>query len=108
MNSQYKKMLAAMQAKEKRARRKLREKWFLYILRCNDNSLYTGIAKDVERRFKMHSDGKAARYTRTRRPLRVVYQEPCKNRTAALVRECAVKALPKQKKLVLIEQFSHI
>lgn len=102
MHRRYKKMLAGMRAKDKKSRRKKREKWFLYVLRCRDSTLYTGIAKDVEKRFKMHSDGKGARYTRTRRPLEIVYQEICKSRTQALTRECAVKALPKSKKLTLI------
>ena len=102
MNHRYKTMIAGLEAKQKRAPKKLREKWYLYILRCSDESLYTGITKDIERRFKMHSDGKAARYTRTRRPLEMIYQETCKTRTDALVRECAVKALPKSKKLALI------
>jgi predicted GIY-YIG superfamily endonuclease len=96
-------MLEGMQAKEKTSRKKRGETWSLYILKCSDQSLYTGITKDLERRFKMHEEGKGARYTRTRRPLEMVYQEPCKTRTAALVRECAVKALPKIKKLALIE-----
>ncbi len=96
-------MLAGMQAKEKGARKKRGEKWSLYILKCSDESLYTGITKDLEKRFKLHSEGKGARYTRTRRPLEVVYRETCKTRTEALVRECAVKALPKTKKLALIE-----
>ena len=97
-----------MEVKEKRRAgkhaNKRGEKWFLYILKCSDLSLYTGITNDIQRRFKMHSDGKAARYTRTRRPLEMVYQEICKTRTQALIRECAVKALPKRRKLALIEQ----
>src|SRR3989338_7845685 len=104
MNLRYKQMLSGMQAKEKKSPKRRREKWFLYILRCSDFSLYTGIAKDIDRRFKMHSEGKAARYTRTRRPLEMVYQETCRTRTAALIRECVVKALPKAKKLALIKQ----
>ncbi len=90
-----------MKAKEKGAKKR-REKWSLYILKCADSSLYTGIAKDIQKRFQMHSEGKGARYTRTRRPLEIVYQETCKSRTHALVRECAVKALPKAKKLALL------
>ena len=96
-------MLKRMEEKEIAAPRKHRkEKWVLYILKCADLSLYTGITKDIERRFRMHSEGKAARYTRTRRPLEVVYQETCRSRTEALTRECFVKALPKVKKLALI------
>lgn len=107
MNHRYKQMLAGMQAKEKKTRKTKRgDTWFLYILRCNDQSLYTGITKDIERRFQMHSAGKGARYTRARRPLEVVYRETCKTRTRALVRECVVKALPKSKKLALIDRRS--
>ncbi|OGW92265.1 MAG: hypothetical protein A3G33_06600 [Omnitrophica bacterium RIFCSPLOWO2_12_FULL_44_17] len=91
-----------MRVKEKKSRKKKKEKWYLYMLKCRDNSLYTGITKDLERRFKMHSEGKGARYTRTRRPLEMVYHETCKTRTAALIRECFIKALPKPKKLTLI------
>lgn len=91
-----------MEAKEKKRPKRRGEKWSLYILKCADSSLYTGIAKDIQKRFQMHSEGKGARYTRTRRPLEIVYQETCKSRTHALVRECAVKALPKVKKLALL------
>lgn len=98
-------MLEGMRTKEKPSPKKRVEQWYLYILKCNDHSLYTGVTKDMERRFKMHFQGKGARYTRTHRPLEVVYQETCKTRTQALVRECVVKALPKYKKLALIEQF---
>jgi len=106
MNHRYKQMLEGMQSKEKKVRKKRGEKWFLYILKCSDRSLYTGITKDIDRRFKMHLAGKGARYTRTRRPLEVVYQETCKTRTEALVREYFVKTLPKTKKLALIDQFT--
>jgi predicted GIY-YIG superfamily endonuclease len=105
MNPRYKKMLAGMLAKEATSATKPRERWFLYILKCGNQSLYTGIAKDVERRFRMHQNGKGAYYTRMYQPLEVVYQERCKSRTEALVRECAVKALPRSKKLALIETF---
>ena len=108
MNNRYKQMLEGLRAKEKISRKKRREPWFVYILKCNDRSLYTGITKDIERRLKMHLEGKGARYTRTRRPLEMVYRETCKTRTEALVRECAVKALPKEKKLALIEAFRSV
>ena len=98
-------MLEGMRAREKKSRKRRNQKWFLYILRCSDRSLYTGVTTDLERRFKMHAEGKAARYTRTRRPLEMVYQETLRTRTEALVRECVVKALPKAKKLALIESF---
>jgi putative endonuclease len=105
MDKQYRKMLGGMQAKAKRSRKKVNENWFLYILKCGDGTLYTGIAKDVVRRFKLHSKGKGARYTRTRRPLKLAYTERLKSRTEALVREYTVKHFPKAKKLALIEEF---
>ena len=103
MNSKYKQMLEKMRAKESQSPKKQGEKWFLYILKCSDLSLYTGITKDIERRFKMHSAGRAARYTRTRRPVEIVYRETCRTRPQALTREYFVKSLPKTKKLALIQ-----
>lgn len=105
-------MLKVMVEKEEkilRLRKKSRRKkskqvedpWFLYILQCNDGTLYTGITKDIERRTKMHNDGKGASYTRTRRPVTLLYQETCSSRTQALVRECEIKSYPRQKKLAL-------
>jgi predicted GIY-YIG superfamily endonuclease len=94
-----------MRAREKnrRGRRKKSEPWFLYILRCGDGTLYTGIAKNIVKRFKSHSAGRGARYTRTRLPLELTYQERCRNRTQALVREYAVKHYSKKKKESLIQ-----
>ena len=108
MDSKYKRMLRVMQEKEKKKRRKKgRAKksdkpWLLYILKCSDNSFYTGITNDLERRLKMHASGRASHYTRTRGPVELLYQEPCATRTQALVRECAVKALPRKKKEELV------
>lgn len=104
MHSTYKKMLKALQEKEAVATGKGKgsEDWALYILRCCDGSFYTGITKDLTRRFKMHQEGKASRYTRTRRPVEILYHEKCGNRTQALVRECAVKELSRKKKEELI------
>jgi len=76
--------------------------WFLYVLKCGDGSFYTGVTNDVERRLKAHQDGKASRYTRTRRPVELVYSEECGNRPLALARECAVKALPRERKEALV------
>lgn len=101
----YKRMLQGMRKKEKAPGVKKDETWSVYILRCGDLTLYTGIAKDIAKRFKMHSEGKGARYTRTRLPLEIVYQETCSGRTEALVRECKLKALPRTKKLKLIEEW---
>ena len=72
--------------------------WFLYILRCGDGTLYTGITTDVQARFAQHQAGKGAKYTRGRGPLEVVYTEECGDHSAALKRELAVKALPREEK----------
>ena len=106
MHPKYRKMLKLMQKKEKSLKKRTRDKWFLYILQCQDGSFYTGITKDLERRLKMHNAGKASRYTRVRRPVRLCYQETCLGRTQSLTRECAVKALPRRKKEELIRKLS--
>lgn len=78
--------------------------WFMYILRCSDGSLYTGITTDVKRRSEQHNAGTAARYTRTRLPIRVEYQESHTSRSSALKREWAVKAMARLEKESLIRQ----
>ena len=103
MKPQYKRMLDVMAAKEKARRRSKQDPWVLYILECNDGSLYTGVTKNLEHRLKTHRSGRASRFTRTRLPVKLCYQEPCASRTQALVREYAVKKLPRQKKEVLIK-----
>ena len=55
----------------------MEDKWELYILLCGDGTLYTGIARDAEKRLKLHESGKGAKYTRGRGPLRLVYRESC-------------------------------
>lgn len=76
--------------------------WFLYILRCADGSLYTGVTKDLERRCKQHNEGRASRYTRGRRPTRLVYAEAHDSHSRALKREAAVKSLRRRQKDSLI------
>ncbi len=76
--------------------------WFVYLLRCADDSLYTGIARDVSRRCEQHNAGTASRYTRCRRPVQLVYQEAQGSRSAALKREAAIKALSRRQKQSLI------
>ena len=76
--------------------------WCLYLLRCGDGSLYCGVTNDLPRRLAAHREGKGARYTRGRGPLRVVYQEACADRPAALRREHAVKRLTREAKLRLV------
>lgn len=76
--------------------------WCVYMLRCRDKSLYTGITNDVPRRLAAHAAGKGGAYTRSRRPLRLVYREPAKDRSAALRREAALKRLTREEKLALV------
>lgn len=76
--------------------------WHLYILRCADGSLYTGITTDVERRLEEHRSGKGAKYTRGRGPLELVYREVCGSHSEALKREYAVKQLVRKDKLEMI------
>ena len=73
--------------------------WYLYILRCRDGSLYTGITTDVEKRLEAHQSGKGAKYTRGRGPLELVYTEECVTHSQALKRELEIKAMPREKKL---------
>jgi predicted GIY-YIG superfamily endonuclease len=78
--------------------------WSVYILRCADGTLYTGVTTDVQRRFNAHQSGKGAKYTRGRGPLELVYREECPDKGAALKRELAIKALSRDEKLKLIEK----
>ena len=77
--------------------------WFVYVVRCGDGSLYTGISTDVEARVAVHNEGRGARYTRSRRPVTLVYVERRRLRSTALRREMAIKALPRAQKFLLIE-----
>lgn len=81
-----------------------RREWSVYVLRCGDGSLYTGIAKDVVRRIEQHNTGKGAAYTRTRRPVRLIHQENGLTQGKALVREAEIKAMPRPKKMALADQ----
>jgi predicted GIY-YIG superfamily endonuclease len=76
--------------------------WFVYMLRCADGSLYTGITTDLERRCTQHNRGRASRYTRARLPARLIYQEAWATRGLALRREAAIKALPRRRKEALL------
>lgn len=73
------------------------------MLRCGDGSLYTGVAKDVQARLKLHQSGKGAKYTRGRGPLELVYTEVCEGKSNALKRELSIKALSREEKLKLIK-----
>ena len=76
--------------------------WHVYILRCKDKRLYTGIAKDLDRRVKLHSKGRACRFTKYRRPVKLVYKEIHNNKSEARRRELEIQGYTRQKKLDLI------
>lgn len=79
--------------------------WSVYILECADKSLYTGITTDLDRRLTEHNDGNlGAKYTRPRRPVRLVYSEPASSRSSASKREHQIKSMTSQQKLTLIGQ----
>lgn len=75
--------------------------WYVYMVRCRDNSLYTGYTNDPQRRLAVHNAGKGAKYTRSRLPVVLVYQEECNDKIAAQRREYALKQLNKSQKEAL-------
>lgn len=80
--------------------------WFIYMVRCADDSLYTGITKDVARRIHEHNsdDALGAKYTKARRPVVLVYQEPCESRSSASKREYEIKQLDRKGKEALLNR----
>lgn len=80
------------------------QKWYVYILRCADGTLYTGITNHPERRLKAHNAGTASKYTRARRPVTMVYREDADSKGDALRREFAIKAMTRAQKRLLFEQ----
>jgi len=79
--------------------------WRLYIVRCSDGSYYTGVTTDIANRLKTHNTGKGAKYTRRRRPVKLVYFEECKSETQARRRELELKKWRREKKERLIRGF---
>jgi putative endonuclease len=77
--------------------------WVVYILRCADDTYYTGITNDLDARVKAHNDGTGAKYTKPRTPVKIVYQEECLDRSAASKREYAIKRLSRNDKTELIK-----
>lgn len=81
--------------------------YFVYILECKDGSLYTGITKDVPKRLDEHNTkDSGAKYTKIRRPVKLIYQESSENRSTASKREYEIKKFPRVKKLQLIKEYS--
>lgn len=75
--------------------------WVCYLLKCADGTLYCGITNDMGKRLAAHNAGEGAKYTRSRIPVRLVYLEPCADKSAALKREMQIKRMPRSKKQVL-------
>ena len=101
MEPNYLRMISRMKKRGKK-------EWSVYVLRCGDGSLYTGIAKDVSARLSKHNKGKGAAYTRTHLPVTLVYQEARFTRSAALIREAALKRLSRPRKELLIVQAARL
>jgi putative endonuclease len=78
--------------------------WYIYIIECKDNKLYTGITNDIDRRVSEHNSGHGGRFTRYRRPVKLVYSQQVLNRSNALKREAEIRKLKRSEKLNLIER----
>lgn len=76
--------------------------WFVYVVRCRDRTLYTGISTDTEKRIAEHNRGRGARYTRARLPVELVYLEPAADRGSAMKREREIKRMPAATKRRLV------
>ena len=77
--------------------------WFVYIIECKDSRLYTGITNNLERRIKAHNSGSGCRFTKCRRPVKLLHSQRCLSKPEALSREAQIKKLPREKKLQLIK-----
>ena len=77
--------------------------WCVYMLLCDDNTIYTGITNDLKKRFENHISGKGAKYLRGRKPLEIVYKENFQNRSMATKREMEIKKLNRREKEALIK-----
>jgi putative endonuclease len=78
------------------------KQWFVYILKCGDGTLYTGVTNDLEARLKSHNLGTGAAYTRAHKPVVLVYSESASDRSTAQVRESEIKSLKREEKQALI------
>jgi putative endonuclease len=82
--------------------------YFLYILKCKDNSFYTGITTNVERRFKEHKNGVGGHYTSSKKAVKIVYTERHPDRSSASKREAEIKSWRREKKLELLKSARHV
>lgn len=78
---------------------------YTYILKCKDETLYTGWTNDIKKRLKAHNTGKGAKYTKTRRPVELVYLERFETKEEAMRREYAIKQMSRKQKLELTEEY---
>ncbi|WP_422485284.1 GIY-YIG nuclease family protein [Gudongella sp. DL1XJH-153] len=81
--------------------------FYVYILKCKDNSLYTGYTDSLDKRLKKHNDGKASKYTRSRLPVQMVYYEEHPDKSSAMKREIKIKSLSRENKIKLVEEALH-
>ena len=77
--------------------------WVVYMLKCNDNSIYTGISNDLIKRLETHAKGNGSKYIRTRLPFKLIYTEECQSKSKALKREIEIKKLSKNNKELLVK-----
>tara|TARA_Y100000991_G_scaffold164288_1_gene126226 strand:+ start:593 stop:859 length:267 start_codon:yes stop_codon:yes gene_type:complete len=80
--------------------------WTIYMVKCNDNSIYTGISNDLNKRLKTHAKGNGSKYIRTRLPFKLIYKEDCQTRSKALKREIEIKKLDKKNKELLVKLYN--
>lgn len=76
--------------------------WFVYVLLCSDNSLYTGSTNDIKKRFLTHQNGKGGKYTRSHKPLKIIHQEKFASKSEALKREIEIKSWDRNKKIQIL------
>ena len=81
--------------------------WYVYILVCNDNTLYTGATNDVSKRLEKHNSGKGAKYTKSRLPVELLKVFDCKNKSEALKLEIKIKKMSREEKLSYIKNYKH-
>lgn len=77
--------------------------WFVYILLCKDRSLYTGISNNLEQRFSDHKNGKGGRYTRSHKPIKLIYSDKFLTKSEALKREIEIKSWTREKKIKILK-----
>jgi len=77
---------------------------YVYIVRCSDNTYYTGYTNNLKRRINMHNNGEGAKYTKGRRPVELVYSKEYDSKSRAMQKEYQIKQMPREKKIKLIEE----